>query len=118
MGAAPRPGRRPGATGACAPRPGPGRWRRRANPDEDLELKRIYLLGRYQGNGAGKRLLAQAVEFARAAGAVRLLLGVYAGNEAALGFYLKQSFAQVAERTFRVGGKAYDDHVLALRLGT
>ena len=89
-----------------------------ANPDEDLELKRIYLLGRYQGNGAGKRLLAQAVEFARASGAARLLLGVYAGNDAARGFYLRQGFSHVAERTFHVGGKAYDDHVLALRLGT
>ena len=41
-----------------------------------------------------------------------------AGNDAARGFYLRQGFSHVAERTFHVGGKAYDDHVLALRLGT
>jgi ribosomal protein S18 acetylase RimI-like enzyme len=89
-----------------------------ADPAEDLELKRIYLLGRYQGGGAGKRLLTHAVEFARAAGAARLLLGVYAGNEAALGFYLKQGFSHVCNRQFQVGGKAYDDRVLGLRLST
>ena len=91
------------------------------------------------------------MEFARAAGAVRLLLGVYAGNEAALGFYRAASWAPnmdvPANRAFvrdfeaafnyvpatyaaqsfdaanllnaavrRVGGKAYDDRVLALGL--
>lgn len=87
-----------------------------AHPDRDLELKRIYLFARYHGGGTGKRLLAGAIGHAREAGAARLLLGVYAGNHAAIGFYRKQGFVDVATRQFNVGGKAYDDRVMGLPL--
>ena len=89
-----------------------------ADPDRDLELKRIYLLARYHGGGTGKRLLAEAVRFARDAGAARLLLGVYAGNQAAIGFYRRQGFVELARRRFNVGGRAYDDQVMGLPLGS
>jgi diamine N-acetyltransferase len=88
-----------------------------ADPTRDLELKRIYLLGRCQGGGLGKRLLGQAVEHARHVGADRLLLGVYAENHSAIGFYGKQGFTHFANRQFVVGGTAYDDHVMSLELG-
>lgn len=87
-----------------------------ADAARDLELKRIYLLGRYHGGGAGKRLMEQAIEFAIAAGAERLLLGVYSGNEAAIGFYRRQGFTHLTQRQFNVGGRLYDDHVLSLAL--
>jgi len=89
-----------------------------ADASRDLELKRIYLLGRYQGRGTGKRLLAQAVQHAKSVGAARLLLGVYAGNNSAIGFYRHLGFINFAERKFNVGGRAYDDHVLSLSLDT
>jgi ribosomal protein S18 acetylase RimI-like enzyme len=89
-----------------------------ADMSGDLELKRIYLLGRYQGGGAGKRLLGQAVEHATLAGAARLLLGVYAGNASALEFYRRQGFVNLTQRQFIVGGRAYDDHVMSLVLST
>lgn len=88
-----------------------------ADTASDLELKRIYLLGRYQGGGLGKRLLGQAVEHAVSVGAARLLLGVYAGNHSAIAFYEKQGFTHFADRQFMVGGTAYDDHVMSLALG-
>lgn len=88
-----------------------------ADVDRDLELKRIYLLGRYHGDGTGKRLLAQAVEHARAAGAARLLLGVYAGNAKAARFYRQQGFETLTQRQFNVGGRDYDDNVMSLVLG-
>lgn len=87
-----------------------------ADRGSDLELKRIYLLGRYQGGGLGRKMLAEAVAHATGAGARRLLLGVYSGNHAAIAFYGKQGFAHVADRRFVVGGTAYDDHVMALQL--
>ncbi len=71
-----------------------------ADASRDLELKRIYLLGRYHGGGTGRRLLAQAVEHATGAGADRLLLGVYAGNDAAIAFYRRQGFVHLTERKF------------------
>ena len=87
-----------------------------ADISQDLELKRIYLLGRYQGSGAGRRLLEQAVEHATTTGAARLLLGVFAGNASALGFYGKQGFVNLTKRQFNVGGRAYDDQVMSLVL--
>lgn len=89
-----------------------------ADAPRDLELKRIYLLGRYQGTGTGKGLLARAMDHARSTGAARLLLGVYAGNDSAIGFYRRQGFVNLTTRKFKVGGRDYDDHVLSLALGT
>jgi GNAT superfamily N-acetyltransferase len=88
-----------------------------ADVARDLELKRIYLLGRYHGGGTGKRLLGQAIEHATLAGAARLLLGVYAGNASAIGFYRQQGFTNLTQRQFNVGGRAYDDNVMSLALG-
>lgn len=82
----------------------------------DLELKRIYLLSRFQGLGVGARLMAAAVEAAKVSGAGRLLLGVYGGNTAAMAFYARQGFAVVGERQFQVGANTYDDLVLARTL--
>jgi diamine N-acetyltransferase len=79
----------------------------------DLELKRIYLLSRFQGLGVGAGLMAAAVDAARAAGAPRLLLGVYGGNAGAIAFYARQGFAEVGTRKFPVGANVYDDLVLA-----
>jgi len=77
----------------------------------DWELKRIYTLSRFHGLGLGAELMARAI--AAAAEYRRLLLGVYARNDRAIAFYRKQGFAPIAERRFDVGGKLYDDLVLA-----
>ena len=79
----------------------------------DAELKRLYVLSRYHGAGVGAALLERAFGTARAQGRTRVLLGVYAGNARARHFYARYGFAQVAERQFRVGPRAYDDVVLA-----
>lgn len=84
----------------------------------DLELKRIYLLGKLQGGGIGKRLVSTAIAHAAAAGARRLLLGVYAHNTHAIGFYERIGFGKVGHRKFNVGGKDYDDDIMAMTLGT
>lgn len=77
----------------------------------DIELKRIYSLSRFHGSGLGAALMQQAL--GAACGHRRLLLGVYARNERALAFYRKQGFADLGTRQFNVGGKLYDDLVLA-----
>lgn len=82
----------------------------------DLELKRIYLLSRFHGAGVGARLMEAAVEAARAAGARRLLLGVYGENARAIAFYVRQGFVQAGVRKFQVGANTYDDLVLARAL--
>ncbi len=82
----------------------------------DLELKRIYTLSRFHGAGLGSELMNQAVDYAVAQAAGRLLLGVYAHNERAIAFYRKNGFDQIGERRFAVGNREYDDVVLAKSL--
>ena len=48
--------------------------------------------------------------------AARLLLGVKDDNHRAISFYAKHRFETVGTRRFDVGGKTYDDFVLARTL--
>lgn len=82
----------------------------------DLEVKRIYLLHRFQGGGNGRRLMEACIGHARTAGCPRLLLGVYSRNHPALKFYARMGFKRVGERSFRVGGTDYYDYLLGLSL--
>jgi len=82
----------------------------------DMELKRIYILGRFHGGGLGKRFLQEAIQHARSCDAERLLLGVFAHNHAAIGFYERAGFRQLGARKFKVGGKDYDDTIMGLSL--
>ncbi|HVT72610.1 MAG TPA: GNAT family N-acetyltransferase [Lacunisphaera sp.] len=82
----------------------------------DLEVKRVYLLHRFQGGGVGARLMHEARAHAVAQGGRRLLLGVYSKNEAALGFYERLGYRRVGTRPFQVGANTYQDLILGLRL--
>lgn len=82
----------------------------------DAELKRIYLLSRFQGGGGGRSLLQAAADEAQARGKRRLLVGVHSGNERAIGFYRAMGFADAGVRRFQVGESWFDDLVLALTL--
>ena len=82
----------------------------------DLEIKRIYLLSKFQGGGVGKRLLAEAIGYAQTCSARRLLLGVYAHNTEAIGFYEYMGFKKIGTRQFNVGGAYYDDFIMGLSL--
>lgn len=79
----------------------------------DLEIKRIYLLSKFQGGGVGARLMGAAMEAARTRGAGRLWLGVYGENASAISFYARQGFTRAGDRKFQVGANTYDDWVLA-----
>ena len=82
----------------------------------EVEVKRIYLLNRFQGSGLGKRLMLHAIERARAEGARRLLLGVYSENAGAIAFYQRLGFETIGHRPFTVGTVVYDDFVMSLAL--
>ena len=77
----------------------------------DRELKKIYLLSRFHGTGIARDLFNAALDGAY--GFRRLLLGVKADNDRAIAFYTKQGFEKIGTRQFDVGGKLYDDVVLA-----
>lgn len=80
---------------------------------QDYELRRIYLLHRFQGLGIGRALMEAAVEHARQLGRTRLLLGVYGKNYEAIRFYEKAGFTQIGERYFTVGSTTHHDAVMA-----
>lgn len=82
----------------------------------DLEIKRIYLLHRFQRGGIGRQLMDIAADFGRKAGCRRLLLGVYSKNFAALAFYSRLGFERVGDRTFHVGNSDYFDFLLGRAL--
>jgi diamine N-acetyltransferase len=84
--------------------------------EADAEVKRVYLLHRFQGQGLGRRLMDTARECARQLGRRRLLLGVYAQNHEAIGFYQALGYRTVGTRTFRVGDTDCQDLILALEL--
>jgi diamine N-acetyltransferase len=79
----------------------------------DLELKRIYLLGPWQGGGNGRALMEQALNIAAERGAKRLLLAVYERNHRALAFYERGGFSYIGETVFMVGDVAFRDMVYA-----
>jgi diamine N-acetyltransferase len=66
----------------------------------DYELKRLYVLSRWHGGGWGARLYQAVEDDARARGARRLMLSVYARNEQALAFYRARGFAPIGEWQF------------------
>jgi len=82
----------------------------------DVELRRIYLLNRFHGAGLGARLMASAMDAAKAGGFSRMLLSVFGANARAIAFYARQGYAEAGVRKFRVGANEYDDLVLARSL--
>jgi ribosomal protein S18 acetylase RimI-like enzyme len=82
----------------------------------DVEIKRIYLLHRFQGAGIGRRLMEQARSHALAHNVRRLLLGVYARNREAIHFYEKLGYRAVGQRQFQIGEKLCDDLIMGLTL--
>ena len=81
--------------------------------DGDIELKRIYLLGPWQGGGNGRQLLEQAFAIAAERGAKRMLLAVYENNEKAVAVYERAGFAAIGNTVFMVGDVPFRDMVYA-----
>ena len=84
--------------------------------DGDLELKRIYLLGPWQGGGNGASLMGQAIDIAKSRGAKRLLLAVYESNPSAIKFYERAGFYKIGETIFTVGDTEFLDFLYAMRV--
>jgi diamine N-acetyltransferase len=82
----------------------------------DWELKRIYLLGPWQGGGNGKALMNEALAVARERNARRLLLAVYQSNDRGIAFYKRNGFEAIGETVFMVADVPFCDLVFAREL--
>lgn len=69
----------------------------------DGELKRLYVLAKYQNSGWGGRLFQAALDWLLAAGPRALWIGVWENNPGAQRFYARHGFVKVGEHTFPVG---------------
>ncbi|WP_340264794.1 GNAT family N-acetyltransferase [Sphingobium mellinum] len=80
---------------------------------QDVEIKRFYLLGPWQGGGNGDALMGTVLDQARLRGARRVLLAVYPANDRARRFYARHGFEEIGETTFMVGEEAFRDLIYA-----
>lgn len=71
----------------------------RVDDEYAAELHVLYVAPEHQGRGAGRRLVADALQRARMEGVTRLDVAVWPGNDHAVGFYLACGFTPMGERT-------------------
>jgi len=79
-----------------------------------VEIKRLYVLHRFQQHGLGHRLMNEILATAHRDGIAELFLRVQKANQSALEFYSRNGFRVVGEESFRVGAR--DDAALVMRL--
>ncbi|UZR97641.1 GNAT family N-acetyltransferase [Chondrinema litorale] len=74
-----------------------------------LEIERIYILAKFQGNRIGQLFFDKALEVANARKAEYLWLGVWEHNEGALRFYKRNGLEPFDKHVFWLGeDKQYD----------
>jgi GNAT superfamily N-acetyltransferase len=79
------------------------------------ELKRIYVLPRWQSGGHGSRLLRTAMDWLEAEKTGSLWIGVWSQNHGAQRLYQRLGFEKAGEYHFKVGSQR--DHEFILRRG-
>lgn len=73
----------------------------RLRPGRVAELEALVVSAHHRRRGFGRALVDTAVDWARAAGAQRTELGVYAFNDAALRFWQSVGFAPLSHRLYK-----------------
>ena len=86
------------------------------NDKASLEIERIYVLSKYQGEGLGALLMDKAISTARERDKEYIWLGVWEKNEKALVFYKKHGFHKIGEHSFVIGSDIQTDHLMRLDL--
>ncbi|MEG1682175.1 MAG: GNAT family N-acetyltransferase, partial [Stenotrophomonas sp.] len=77
----------------------------------DGELKRLYVLGQYQGGGRGGLLFDAALQWLQTPGRT-LWIGVWSENFGAQRFYARHGFEQVGAYEFPVGSVRDNEFIL------
>lgn len=72
-----------------------------------IELRRLYVLGRFQRRGLGRLFLAEMREFSDRSGAGFVNLYVYESNRIAIKFYQRNGFIITKSLAYHLGGKSY-----------
>jgi diamine N-acetyltransferase len=80
----------------------------------EMELKRLYVLHRFQRNSLGRLLMNEGLATARQTAIAELFLKVQKVNQSAVNFYSSNGFRVDGEETFQLGARDYA--VLVMRL--
>jgi ribosomal protein S18 acetylase RimI-like enzyme len=86
----------------------------RQDRNDYFEIKRLYLLQRFQRAGAGKQLMQEALAHVKKKNCRGVLLEVYSGNTGAMAFYQKFGFVTAGKRSFRVISNNYEHTTMEL----
>jgi ribosomal protein S18 acetylase RimI-like enzyme len=81
-----------------------------------LEIERIYLRRRFQGQGMGRTLLEKGLQIAREKRKTCVWLGVWERNEKAIGFYERMGFRKAGTHDFFMGTERQTDFVMRMDL--
>jgi len=87
-----------------------------AGISRQMEIKRLYVLHRFQRRGLGHLLLNEALEDARQTGIAELFLRVQEINQNAVNFYFSNGFRVMGSEAFRVGATICAALVMRLAL--
>jgi len=86
------------------------------DPETSIELKQLYIIKRWQGEGVAQRLMEWVLDTARASGAAKLYLSVWTENHRARKFYSRYGFSFVAPYDYPVGKQIDRDEIFGLSL--
>lgn len=86
-----------------------------AKPDA-CELRQLYVLAAWHGQGVAQVLMDWTIAEARRLGAPELYLAVFEFNHRARAFYARYGFVEVGEFDFRLGDRVDRDRVWQLTL--
>lgn len=82
------------------------------NDPNSLEVERIYILKKFQGQGLGSILLNKAVEIASLRDKHYIWLGVWEKNNRAISFYKKKGFYKMGTHSFFMGDEEQTDYIM------
>lgn len=83
---------------------------------KSLEIERVYVLQKFQGNKIGQLLFNKALELAKSFGANKLWLGVWEKNYKAIHFYEKNGMQAYDRKLFLLGNDEQTDILMKLDL--
>ncbi|MGY3055602.1 ribosomal protein S18 acetylase RimI-like enzyme [Pedobacter sp. UYEF25] len=84
--------------------------------DNAIEIERIYVLNRFQGQKVGQIFFNKAVDVAKERNAAYIWLAVWEKNLSAIGFYKKNGFEEFDKRLFKLSDDEQIDLMLKLRV--
>ncbi|MEO6489934.1 MAG: GNAT family N-acetyltransferase [Ferruginibacter sp.] len=83
---------------------------------DSLEIERIYVRNKWQGQGVGQKLFEKALAFAKESGSKYMWLGVWEKNTSAIKFYERNGMVKFSSHKFKLGEDLQTDILMKLNI--